>query len=256
MAVFKKIIAICLCLVLLAGTLASCDAGVPGPQGEQGVPGEKGEKGDTGAQGDAGRGIYKTEIIDGYLWITYTDDLDTPVNVGKIEAEQEGTDGLDFYPLPDGTYAVAAGKTQYLSEIIIPAAYKGKAVTKILEGAFSGYSNLTSIEIPNSVTSIGNYAFRRCSSLTSVTIPNSVTSIGDEAFFECDSLTSIEIPNSVTSIGDYAFYGCSSLTSVTFENTEGWTAGETKISSSKLADPSTAADYLTSTYCYCTWTRN
>ncbi len=41
-----------------------------------------------------------------------------------------------------------------------------------------------------------------CCCLTSVTIPNSVTSIGDEAFSDCTGLTSVTIPNSVTSIGD------------------------------------------------------
>ena len=53
---------------------------------------------------------------------------------------------------------------------------------------------------------IGNHAFYDCFSLTSVTIPNSVTSIGDYAFYNCSSLTSVTIPNSVTSIGAYAFY--------------------------------------------------
>ena len=52
---------------------------------------------------------------------------------------------------------------------------------------------------------IADRAFYRCSSLTSVTIPNSVTSIGEEAFEGCSSLTSVTIPNSVTSIGDEAF---------------------------------------------------
>ncbi|MBQ4143359.1 MAG: leucine-rich repeat domain-containing protein, partial [Thermoguttaceae bacterium] len=48
-----------------------------------------------------------------------------------------------------------------------------------------------------------------CTSLTSVTIPNSVTSIGNYAFFLCKSLTSVTIPESVTSIGNSAFIGCS-----------------------------------------------
>ena len=74
-----------------------------------------------------------------------------------------------------------------------------------------GMSNLTSIEIPNSVTSIGDYAFRGCTGLTSVTIPNSVKSIGYMAFLDCRGLTSITIPNSVTSIGDVPFYRCSCL---------------------------------------------
>ena len=65
---------------------------------------------------------------------------------------------------------------------------------------------------------IANSAFQYCSSLTSVTIPNSVTSIGKEAFNGCYSLTSIIIPNSVTSLGNYAFCGCSYLTSVTINS--------------------------------------
>ena len=65
---------------------------------------------------------------------------------------------------------------------------------------------------------IGDQAFYCCSSLTSITIPNSVTSIGNRAFCGCSSLTSISIPNSVTSIRDEAFYGCSSLTSIIIPN--------------------------------------
>ena len=100
-----------------------------------------------------------------------------------------------------------------LTSIIIP-----NSVTSIGRGAFSDCSSLTSITIPNSLTSIGDDAFYRCSSLPSITIPNSVTSIGNSAFSYCSSLTSIEIPNSVTSIGDVAFYRCSSLPSITIPN--------------------------------------
>ena len=76
---------------------------------------------------------------------------------------------------------------------------------------------MTSVVIPDSVTSIGDDAFRGCFNLTSVVIPDSVTSIGDCAFLSCSSLTSVVIPDSVTSIGDCAFDSCSSLTSITVD---------------------------------------
>ena len=129
-------------------------------------------------------------------------------------AGAEGSDGLEYYPLPDGTYAVSGGTTKYLTEVEIPAIHNGKAVTVIMDYAFQSFPNLNKITIPNSVTSIGRYAFFGCSSLTSITIPNSVTSIGSSAFENCSSLTSVTIPNSVTSLGEFAFRGCSRLTSI------------------------------------------
>jgi len=74
-------------------------------------------------------------------------------------------------------------------------------------GSFDGCSGLTSITIPNSVTTIGGYAFYGCTGLTSVIIPNSVTTIEHYAFSGCSGLPSITIPNSVTTIGDNAFNG-------------------------------------------------
>ncbi len=99
----------------------------------------------------------------------------------------------------------------YSGTIDIPktVVFKGVTyrVTSIGDGAFSGCS-VTSVIIPNSVTTIGNHAFNYCERLKSIDIPNSVTSIGDGAFSGCSGLTSVNIPNSVTSIGDYAFYKC------------------------------------------------
>ena len=62
-------------------------------------------------------------------------------------------------------------------------------------------------------------AFYDCTSLTSLTIPNSVTTIGDYAFYSCTSLTSLTIPNSVTTIGDWAFGSCTKLASLTLDMT-------------------------------------
>ena len=94
-----------------------------------------------------------------------------------------------------------------LTSLIIP-----NSVTSIGSYAFSGCSGLTGdLTIPNSVTSIGNYAFNNCSGLTgNLTISNSVTSIGKYAFSNCGGLVGdLIIPNSVTTIGNYAFYKCS-----------------------------------------------
>lgn len=85
-------------------------------------------------------------------------------------------------------------------------------------GGFAGCSGLTSITIPDSVTSIRDGAFARCSGLTSITIPDSVTSIGEDAFSGCSGLTSVTIGEGVTSIDNWAFRGCSGLTSVTIGN--------------------------------------
>ena len=97
-----------------------------------------------------------------------------------------------------------------LTSVTIP-----DSVTTIGKSAFWGCKSLTSVTIPDSVTTIGGYAFDYCTSLTSVTIGNSVTTIGWNAFSDCESLTSVTIGNSVTTIGVNAFSNCDSLTSVT-----------------------------------------
>ena len=99
-----------------------------------------------------------------------------------------------------------------LTSITIP-----NSVTSIGDDAFAYCGSLPDVTIPNSVTSIGDYAFCDCTSLTAVTIPSSVTSIGDEAFEWCSSLTAVTIPSSVTSIGDWAFAWCESLSRADFE---------------------------------------
>ena len=126
-------------------------------------------------------------------------------------------------------YAVS-GNTAYVTNspnasgnVVITNTYDGYPVTSIGDDVFES-SGITSVIIPNSVTTIGFEAFAGCYSLTSVTIPDSVTSIGDGAFFKCYDLTSVTIPNSVTSIGDSAFLRCFSLTNITVNATNSYYA--------------------------------
>lgn len=152
-------------------------------------------------------------------------------------------------------YCVVIGFTDDIGKsVTIQEEINDKPVTSINESAFNGCS-LTSITIPDSVTSIDNYAFSGCNGLTSINIPNSVISIGTLAFGDCSSLASITvendnaiydsrdncnaiietdsdtlvvgckstiIPDSVTSIGNYAFKGCSSLALIKIPDSVTW----------------------------------
>ena len=79
-------------------------------------------------------------------------------------------------------------------------------------GDFSGCSSLTTVVIPEGVTSIGSFA--NCTNLTSITLPSTLTSFG--SFSNCTSLESIELPDAITELPDYpyAFQGCTKLKSI------------------------------------------
>jgi hypothetical protein len=114
------------------------------------------------------------------------------------------------------------GANSYSGAIVIPdmVNYNEYAYTVISIGdsAFMYCYDLTSIDIPNSVTSIGELAFLFCTGLTSVNIPNSVISIETGAFRYCNGLTSINIPNSVILLEYASFESCSSLLTINVED--------------------------------------
>ena len=86
------------------------------------------------------------------------------------------------------------------------------SVTCIYYGAFAQCKNLDGITLPNSLTGISGELFNGCTALTSINIPETVTYIGEGAFQNCSGLSSINIPNAVDSIGEGAFSGCTGLT--------------------------------------------
>lgn len=113
----------------------------------------------------------------------------------------------------------SSGQTpSYTGDIEIPATveYEGTTytVTAIEDYAFY-WSKVTSVTLPETITSIGAYAFYYCTSISGLTLPASVTSIGKSAFYHCSSLTSIVIPEGVTSIANYTFQDCENLAAIT-----------------------------------------
>ena len=141
------------------------------------------------------------------------------------------------------------------TDIVIPDTIDGYPVVAIGDKAFQSIRDITSVKIPDSVTSIGEYAFNNCIDLTSIYLGRGINNIEKEAFNYCPSLknvyisdlsawckinfvyydsnplncaenfyinneliTNLEISDDVTEIRNYAFYGCTCLTSVTIPN--------------------------------------
>lgn len=122
---------------------------------------------------------------------------------------------FDFAFTPDNTAVIVKKYNGTAADVTIPSHYKGKPVTMIDHAAFHD-SAVTSVTIPDSVTSIPDDAFAFCSQLTNISIPNSVTYIGFSAFSSCTSLKSITLPSSLSTIGNSAFAGCPSSMTVTY----------------------------------------
>lgn len=183
-----------------------------------------------------------------------------PYNYTNYEFEVDGI----YYILEGDEACVTFQKyengmhvSDYHNDVIIPpqVTYQGITypVTIIDYYAFNYCIGLTSITIPESITTIRDNAFWLCTGLTRVNItnieawckimmgysnplvyaqhlylngtevtdliiPESITKIRNYAFEGCSGLTSVTIPNTVTSIGDNAFQGCSGLTSIIIPN--------------------------------------
>lgn len=120
---------------------------------------------------------------------------------------------FDFEFILNNTAVIVTRYNGTAADVTIPSCYKGKPVTAINNAAFPN-SAVTSVTIPDSVTSIPDAAFVNCSQLTNISIPNSVTSIGSFAFEGCTKLESITLPSSLLTISEFLFYDCSQLTTI------------------------------------------
>ena len=197
-------------------------------------------------------GEYPTRTLYVNTW-RYMDDSRWSQYFDNFQIPRFEVDGI-YYKMTDVDEVCITSGGNYTGEVIIPetVTYDGITypVTAIGEMAFYCCHELSSVTIPNSITTIGREAFE-ASGLTSIVIPSSVTFIDEYAFIECDALQSMVvdmdnpvydsrencnaiietasnilisgchnavIPNTVIAIGDYAFEYCTGLTRISIPN--------------------------------------
>ena len=124
-------------------------------------------------------------------------------------------------------------------DVKIPYVYNGEMIESFDSDVFSNRNDITSLDLPATISSIPSLAFENCSALTKVTLHSGLVEIGDNAFsslsslrtvtlpetletigeeaFSGTGLTSAVLPSSLESMGEGAFDGCGSLRYVTFQ---------------------------------------
>lgn len=122
-------------------------------------------------------------------------------------------DGFRFEVMEDGTARIT-GYEGSADEVIIPAAIGEYTVTAIGDHVFGG-SYMSTVVIPETITSIGRGAFAHCLYLEKLNIPDGVTEIGESLAENSESLVSVTIPGSVSAVPEAAFVNCAALTEVT-----------------------------------------
>ena len=255
-------------------------------KGDKGDRGEKGQQGLQGTKGADGRGIAKTELVNGELVITYTDG--TSDNLGTINNSIEY---LKFtYNSSSNSYMVSVKSDckDVVKNIVIPEKYNGVSVTKIAMFGFANCPLLESVVMPDTITEIYptpkdayigagdgiivGGAFKNCPKLSKVKLSNNLKNLPSGLFIGCSSLKEISIPASVRVIGTYdsskdtrfltdgQSVFSSSIVKVYVENTENWMRSssyhandyKSKVSADVdpqlLSDPETAATLLKETY--------
>ena len=199
-------------------------------------------------------------------------------------------DGVIYALDQSGTYASVVGAWDNVANVTIASEYQGVPVTEVASQAFEN-SAITSVQIPQGVTTIGANAFYNCAQLTSVSLPESLVAIGDRAFYGCDNLQDVYVPNliawcqisfemysnplsycknfyldnqlvtdlviptEVSIVRDYAFVSCDSITSVTFAPGVmgvGFEAFSRCKALANISIPSSLSTFASGAFSYCT----
>lgn len=143
------------------------------------------------------------EVLEGSCGEDVTWVLDTSTGTLTISGTGPMNDWTYYNDVPWVNYR------QSIKKIVV-----NSGVTYIGRCAFNMWATstqLTSVSLPDTVTSIGSFAFQLCSKLETVNLHDGITTIGESAFTGCESLKLTRLPSSLTSLGSYAFHDCASI---------------------------------------------
>lgn len=161
------------------------------------------------------------ELPEGYYVDGYYSDKELTKPITKLEKINQ-TIFTRFANMPINTTTLTEGDdgytitamTDFPADLVIPRYVNGKPIVALSEKLFYQNTTITSVSIPNTVTTLGAQAFRECSNLTTINIPKSVTSMGNSAFAACANLVNVNIDNGVAILSQTAFASCTALTEI------------------------------------------
>ncbi len=138
-----------------------------------------------------------------------------------VSPQQDPYEDFEFIAVGSEGYSVAKYKGSG-GEVVIPEQYQNKPIVAIGDNAFdpsgTGFSKITSVKMPNTITSIGNWAFYNCIKMENINLSNNLNTIGEHAFQRCDALVEITVPKQVSEIKDMAFAFCEKLRNIYVES--------------------------------------
>lgn len=113
--------------------------------------------------------------------------------------------------VPEGVKIISQNAFAYcaITSVVLP-----ESLTTIEKYAFTDCKGLTEIVIPNNVKTIDEYAFAACENVSSIVLGSGLEVIGNYAFSRCNKTVNLEIPDNVKSLGEGSFYQCESLATI------------------------------------------
>lgn len=156
-----------------------------------------------------------------YRYPTRLTSIAFPENLSEIGESAFYGAGLATIKFPEKVTSIGSDAFRNCANLTTVEGFDNLKLSIVSNHIFGGCEKLSSIKIPDTVTTIENGAFSGCKSLTTIAIPEKVTSIEGNVFNDCENLTSVEGFDKlkISSIGSYTFCGCKNLSSITLPNT-------------------------------------